>query len=69
MRRRKMMDSGKLDRYLTYMQNLLYTICFIKIVFSLFFYEYQPLFMRNMFFTVPVLIALFVIPVIQKKLR
>lgn len=50
-----MIDSGKLDKYLTYMQNLLYTICFIKIVFSLFFYEYQPLFMRNMFFTVPVL--------------
>ena len=31
-----------------YIQNLLYILCFIKILFSLFFYEYEPSFMKDM---------------------
>ena len=39
-----MTSFGKIGKYLIYIQNLLYILCFIKILFSLFFYEYEPSF-------------------------
>ena len=47
------MSFGKIGKYLTGIQNLLYVLCFIKILFSLFFYEYEPSFMKDMVFTLP----------------
>ena len=52
-----------------YIQNLLYILCFIKILFSLFFYEYEPSFMKDMAFTLPLLLALIVIPIIKKNIK
>ena len=46
-----MTSFGKIGKYLIYIQNLLYILCFIKILFSLFFYEYEPSFMKDMAFT------------------
>ena len=42
-----MTSFGKIGKYLIYIQNLLYILCFIKILFSLFFYEYEPSFMKR----------------------
>lgn len=56
----------KIGKYLIYIQNLLYILCFIKILFSLFFYEYEPSFMKDMAFTLPLLLALIVIPIIKR---
>lgn len=61
-----MTSFGKIGKYLIYIQNLLYILCFIKILFSLFFYEYEPSFMKDMAFTLPLLLALIVIPIIKK---
>ena len=52
-----MTSFGKIGKYLIYIQNLLYILCFIKILFSLFFYEYEPSFMKDMAFTLPLLLA------------
>lgn len=54
------MSFGKIGKYLTCIQNLLYILCFIKILFSLFFYEYEPSFMKDIAFTLPLLLALIV---------
>lgn len=62
-----MTSFGKIGKYLIYIQNLLYILCFIKILFSLFFYEYEPSFMKDMAFTLPLLLALIVIPIIKKN--
>ena len=64
-----MTSFGKIGKYLIYIQNLLYILCFIKILFSLFFYEYEPSFMKDMAFTLPLLLALIVIPIIKKILN
>ena len=61
-----MTSFGKIGKYLIYIQNLL---CFIKILFSLFFYEYEPSFMKDMAFTLPLLLALIVIPIIKKNIK
>ena len=63
-----MMSFGKIGKYLTGIQNLLYVLCFIKILFSLFFYEYEPSFMKDMVFTLPLLLVLIVIPIIKKNI-
>ena len=60
-----MMSFGKIGKYLTCIQNLLYILCFIKILFSLFFYEYEPSFMKDIAFTLPLLLAQIVIPIIK----
>ena len=64
-----MTSFGKIGKYLIYIQNLLYILCFIKILFSLFFYEYEPSFMKDMAFTLPLLLALIVIPIIKKNIK
>ena len=64
-----MTSFGKIGKYLIYIQNLLYILCFIKILFSLFFYEYEPSFMKDMAFTLPLLLALIVIPIIKKEYK
>ena len=64
-----MTSFGKIGKYLIYIQNLLYILCFIKILFSLFFYEYEPSFMKDMVFTLPLLLALIVIPIIKKNIK
>ncbi len=64
-----MMSFGKIGKYLTGIQNLLYVLCFIKILFSLFFYEYEPSFMKDMVFTLTLLLVLIVIPIIKKNIK
>ena len=63
------MSFGKIGKYLTGIQNLLYVLCFIKILFSLFFYEYEHSFMKDMVFTLTLLLVLIVIPIIKKNIK
>ena len=59
----------KISKCIDYIQNILYVICFVKIVFSLFFYEYQPEFFKKLTITIPILICVLILPIIKKKLR
>ena len=60
-----MTSFGRVGKYLMYIQKMLYILCLIKILFSLFFYEYESSFMKNITFTLPLLLALIVIPIIK----
>ena len=40
-----MTSFGRVGKYLMYIQKMLYILCLIKILFSLFFYEYESSFM------------------------
>lgn len=64
-----MTSFGKIGKYLIYIQNLLYILCFYKNTILVVFYEYEPSFMKDMAFTLPLLLALIVIPIIKKNIK
>ena len=60
-----LINSGK---YVRYILNILYFILFVKIVSSLFLYDYLPKFFRNPYFGLTLLICILILTLIKRKL-
>ena len=60
---------GEICKYFIYIQKLLYNLCFIKILISLFFSKYALSFKKDMALTLPLLLAIIVIPMIKKTIK
>ena len=59
----------KIGKYIIYIEYLTYSICFINIIFIIFFNEYMPSFFRNPIFLLTILILLIAIPLLKRRLK
>lgn len=59
----------RIIKYIIYVENLVYAICLINIIFIVFFNEYMPSFFRNPIYLSMILILLITMPLLKRKFR